>query len=64
MSIIDPRARRVRSFFRRRSGPVGHVVSFMGAWLWSSYPVFVTVGAIVSTAIALWLDWWHPKQSD
>jgi hypothetical protein len=36
----------------------------MAAWLWSSYPVLVAVGAIGSISIALWLDWRHPKQSD
>ena len=64
MSYIDPRARRVRIFFSRRAGPVGLVVGFTGVWLWSSYPVLVAVGAIVSISIALWLDWQHPKKSE
>ena len=48
----------------RISTAPGLPVGFIGAWLWSSYPVLVTVGAIVSIPIALWLDWQHPKRSE
>jgi len=54
----------VRSFFSRRAGPAGLVVGFMVAWLWSSYPRLVAVGAVVSISVALWLDWQYPKKSE
>ena len=51
----------VRNLFTTRVGRVGLVIGFMGAWLWSSYPLVVTIAAIVAVCIALYLEWRHPK---
>ena len=51
----------VRNLFTRRVGRVGLVIGFMGAWLWSSYPLVVTIAAIVAACVALCLEWRHPK---
>ena len=51
----------VRNLFTRRVGRVGLVIGFIGAWLWSSYPLVVTIAAIVAACVALCLEWRHPN---